>query len=200
MSPAFNGSSVSQCFECSNATEIHNRVMFDFYLQLSFSYWWPISVHSLNRLTNANLLLTSSNSISTQKEEGVGGKWGRERMKEGIVFTFLWLTIFTQEERVNSGRRGKGKGKGGEGKMEGREERLLYSHFCGWPSSWVGVLWTPSLHMSHSEMASQASWLPPSPLVLCPWQSWRKKREKHVSFHFQRKVHTWRTSHLPRKR
>ena len=38
-------------------------------------------------------------------------------MKEGIVFTFLWLTIFTQEERVNSGRRGKGKGKGGEGKM-----------------------------------------------------------------------------------
>ena len=34
MSPALNGSSVLQCFEHSNATEIHNIIMFDFYPEL----------------------------------------------------------------------------------------------------------------------------------------------------------------------
>ena len=31
MSPVLNGSSALQWFECSNAIEIHNRIMFDFY-------------------------------------------------------------------------------------------------------------------------------------------------------------------------
>ena len=31
MSPALNGSSALQCFECSNAIEIRNGIMFDFY-------------------------------------------------------------------------------------------------------------------------------------------------------------------------
>ena len=34
MSPALNGSSALQRFECSNAIEIRNRIMFDFYLGL----------------------------------------------------------------------------------------------------------------------------------------------------------------------
>ena len=34
MSPAFNGSSVLQHFECSNAVALCNRIMFDFYLGL----------------------------------------------------------------------------------------------------------------------------------------------------------------------
>ena len=52
-------------------------------------------------------------------------------MKEGIVFTFLWFTILTQENGGRREREGKGK------KQERREggERLLYSHFCGSPSS-----------------------------------------------------------------
>ena len=88
-------------------------------------------------------------------------------------------------ERVNGGRREKRKTwEGGGG------GRLLHSHFCGSPSSWVGVLWTPSLRMSRSEKASQASWLPPSPLALCPWQSWRERENKHT-FHFTSKVHQY---------
>ena len=31
MSLTLNGSSVLECFECSNAIEIHNGMMFDFY-------------------------------------------------------------------------------------------------------------------------------------------------------------------------
>ena len=34
MSPALNGSSVLQRFECSNASEIRNGIMFDFYPEL----------------------------------------------------------------------------------------------------------------------------------------------------------------------
>ena len=34
MSPALNGSSVLQCFEHGNTVEIHNGIMFDFYLGL----------------------------------------------------------------------------------------------------------------------------------------------------------------------
>ena len=41
MSPALNESTVLQCFERSNVVEIHNRIMFDFYLGLPklFSFW-----------------------------------------------------------------------------------------------------------------------------------------------------------------
>ena len=38
MSPALNGSSALQCFERSNAIEIHNRIMFDFYPALPHMY------------------------------------------------------------------------------------------------------------------------------------------------------------------
>ena len=34
VSPALNGSSTLQCFECGNAVQIRNRIMFDFYLGL----------------------------------------------------------------------------------------------------------------------------------------------------------------------
>ena len=33
-----NGSSVLECFECGNAIEIRNRIMFNFYLGLSHNY------------------------------------------------------------------------------------------------------------------------------------------------------------------
>ena len=38
MSPTLNGSSMLECFEQSNASEICNRVMFDFYLGLPHKY------------------------------------------------------------------------------------------------------------------------------------------------------------------
>ena len=31
VSPAFNGSTALQCFECGNGVEIRNGIMFDFY-------------------------------------------------------------------------------------------------------------------------------------------------------------------------
>ena len=120
MSPAFNRSSALHRFKCGKTIEIHNRIMFDFYPRLSLSSWWPIfhAVHSLNRFTNANLFLASSNSIPTQKGGGIGGRRGRERMKEGIIFTFFWFTIRTQE---NGGRRGKRKAKTEGGREDGGE-------------------------------------------------------------------------------
>ena len=93
-----------------------------------------------------------------------------------------WRNACHQKEWMVGGGKRKKHGRGGG--------RLLHSHFCGSPSSWVGVLWTPSLRMSRSEMASQASWLPPSPLALCPWQSWRERENKHT-FHFTSKVHQY---------
>ena len=37
MSPALNGNAALERFECSNAVEIHNGIMFDFYPGLSCS-------------------------------------------------------------------------------------------------------------------------------------------------------------------
>ena len=46
-------------------------------------------------------------------------------MKEGIVFTFLWFTIFTQE---NGGMRERERKKQEEGRMEGKGERGYCTH------------------------------------------------------------------------
>ena len=37
MNPALNGSSVLQRLECSNVIEMHNRIMFNFYLGLPYT-------------------------------------------------------------------------------------------------------------------------------------------------------------------
>ena len=38
MSPALNGSSALECFVSSNAIEIHNGIMFDFYAGLPHTH------------------------------------------------------------------------------------------------------------------------------------------------------------------
>ena len=41
MSPALNESSALECFECSNAIELRNEIMFDFYPGLPHMYAKP---------------------------------------------------------------------------------------------------------------------------------------------------------------
>ena len=151
--------------------------MLDFCPRLLLSYWWPIfhAVHSLNRLTITYLLLTSSNSNPTHEWGERRGRKGEGKNEGGYR---IHIFVVHHPHTGEWWEKGKGKGKTEVGREDGGEagERLLYSHFCGSPSSWVGVLWMPSLRMSRSEKASQVSWLPPSPPVLCPWQSWRERR------------------------
>ena len=139
MSPAFNRSSALHHFKCGKTIEIHNRIMLDFYPRLLLSYWWPIlhAVHSLNRLTNVNLFLASFISIPIQKRRrGVWKEGGRERMKEGIVFTSLWFT------QVGGGKKGR--------------EREKQEKKGGWRGSWRVVtvltfLWF-TIFMSRSSL------------------------------------------------
>ena len=56
MSPALNGSSGLERFECSNAIEIRNRIMFDFYPGLphagsvGFIYGFMVNNHPTRRV------------------------------------------------------------------------------------------------------------------------------------------------------
>ena len=46
INPAFNGSTALQYFECGNAVEIHNGIIFDFYLGLPHIGQTTVNFHS----------------------------------------------------------------------------------------------------------------------------------------------------------
>ena len=120
MSPALNRSYALQQFKCGKAIEMHNRIMLDFYPGLSFSYWWPIfdAVHSLNRLMNTNLLLTSSNNtpiiIERRREYGkkVGEKEWRRVLYSHFVVHHLRTGEWWEEGKGKNRRREGGEGGG----------------------------------------------------------------------------------------
>ena len=82
MSPALSGSSVLQCFERSNAVEIHNKIMFNFYPGLPHIYTINIAYTRLkNNLLSVytrGMQLAKAHSC-THKQRGEGedilGSW-----------------------------------------------------------------------------------------------------------------------------
>lgn len=187
MSPAFNRSSALHHFKCGKTIEIHNRVMLDFYPGLLLSYWWPIfhAVHSLNRFTNANLLLASIISIPTQKGGGIGERKG-EGKNEGGYRIYIFVVYHPHTGEWWEERKGREREKTGE-KGSWREVTVLT------------FLWF-TIFMSRSSLnalfAYVSFWngftsfliatLSPRSVSMAELE---REEENYVSFHFQRRYY-----------